>query len=203
MLFWPTPVWIVLPVYVVIPVLSILLYAATVRVMRLPQSTGTYSTPAWSSTWPAASRTCASVASSGGRLARTGYRWARDKAHADRMQIGRLTDFFKRRHRAEPQGIHEHLVFTRSDRRLGFPDTRRTFTVLEILLASDQRKAQLRNWNEAYFAAGLLGAGFVGICRRMTQMQLQGIRVTLDDRDAFSHRAAGIRLTCCLEIAPL
>jgi membrane protein implicated in regulation of membrane protease activity len=42
-IFWISPVWIAVPVYSVILLLSILLYATTIRVMRLPQITGEYS----------------------------------------------------------------------------------------------------------------------------------------------------------------
>ena len=43
LIFWLSPIWIAVPVYGVILLLSILLYIATVRVMRLPQITGVYS----------------------------------------------------------------------------------------------------------------------------------------------------------------
>jgi len=43
LIFWLSPVWIAVPVYGVILLLSILLYATTIRVMRLPQITGVYS----------------------------------------------------------------------------------------------------------------------------------------------------------------
>jgi membrane-bound serine protease (ClpP class) len=42
-IFWLWPLWIAAPVYAVIVVLSILLYVATVRSMRLPQITGVHS----------------------------------------------------------------------------------------------------------------------------------------------------------------
>ncbi|MCZ6773306.1 MAG: NfeD family protein [Proteobacteria bacterium] len=42
-IFWLSPIWIAVPVYGVILLLSILLYIATVRMMRLPQITGVYS----------------------------------------------------------------------------------------------------------------------------------------------------------------
>ena len=43
LIFWLSPIWIAVPVYSVILLLSILLYATTIRVMRLPQMTGVYS----------------------------------------------------------------------------------------------------------------------------------------------------------------
>ena len=43
LIFWFLPLWIAVPVYGVIVLLSILLYAATVRMMRLPQITGVHS----------------------------------------------------------------------------------------------------------------------------------------------------------------
>ena len=43
LIFWLSPIWVAVPVYGVILLLSILLYVATVRVMRLPQITGVYS----------------------------------------------------------------------------------------------------------------------------------------------------------------
>lgn len=42
-IFWLLPLWIAAPVYCVVLLLSILLYVATVRVMRLPQTTGVHS----------------------------------------------------------------------------------------------------------------------------------------------------------------
>ena len=43
LIFWLSPIWVAVPVYGVILLLSILLYIATVRMMRLPQITGVYS----------------------------------------------------------------------------------------------------------------------------------------------------------------
>ena len=43
LIFWLSPIWVAVPVYGVILLLSILLYVATVRMMRLPQITGVYS----------------------------------------------------------------------------------------------------------------------------------------------------------------
>jgi membrane-bound serine protease (ClpP class) len=43
LIFWFWPMWIAAPIYSVIFLLSILLYVATVRVMRSPQITGVHS----------------------------------------------------------------------------------------------------------------------------------------------------------------
>ncbi len=42
-IFWFLPLWIAVPAYSLILLLSMLLYVATVRVMRLPQITGVHS----------------------------------------------------------------------------------------------------------------------------------------------------------------
>ena len=41
-IFWFWPLWIALPIYAVICLLSVLLYLATVRMMRMPQITGKF-----------------------------------------------------------------------------------------------------------------------------------------------------------------